>query len=37
VKMDTLMRMQASCDIARARKREDEVQVERYQPSVAPV
>ena len=37
VKMDTLMRMQASCDIARARKREDEVQVERYRPSAAPV
>ena len=37
VKMDTLMRMQASCDIARARRREDEVHVERYRPSVAPV
>jgi addiction module HigA family antidote len=36
-KMDTLMRMQASCDIARARRREDEVQVERYRPSAAPV
>ena len=37
VQMDTLMRMQASCDIARARRREDEVQVERYRPSAAPV
>ncbi len=37
VKMDTLMRMQAACDIARARKREDEVHVERYRPSTAPV
>ena len=37
VKMDTLMRMQASCYIARARRREDEVHVERYRPSTAPV
>ena len=32
VKMDTLMRMQASCDIARARRREDDVRVARYVP-----
>ncbi|MDD9989435.1 MAG: HigA family addiction module antitoxin [Spirochaetaceae bacterium] len=37
VTMDTLMRMQASCDIARARRREDEVHVESYRPSTAPV
>ena len=30
VKMDTLMRMQVSYDIARAREREGEVQVTRY-------
>ena len=29
--------MQASCDIARARRREDEVHVERYRPSSTPV
>ena len=32
VKMDTLMRMQASCDIARARKREGDIKVTRYRP-----
>ena len=32
VKMDTLMRMQASYDIARARRREDDVRVARYVP-----
>ena len=32
VRMDTLMRMQASYDIARARRREDDVRVERYVP-----
>ena len=37
VRMDTLMRMQASCDIARARRCEHEVKVERYRPSAAPV
>lgn len=36
VKMETLMRMQASYDIARARRREDEVTVERYRPPVDP-
>ena len=30
VKMDTLMRMQASYDIARARKREADIAVTRY-------
>jgi antitoxin HigA-1 len=29
VKMDTLMRMQSACDIARARKREKEIRVRR--------
>ena len=33
VRMDTLMRMQASFDIARAREREDDVKVARYQPA----
>ena len=32
VRMDTLMRMQASYDIARARRRENDVRVERYVP-----
>ena len=32
VRMDTLMRMQASYDIAGARRREDDVHVERYVP-----
>jgi addiction module HigA family antidote len=32
VKMDTLMRMQASYDIAQARGREDEIQVPRFHP-----
>ena len=32
VKMETLMRMQSSYDIARTRKREGEVDVERYPP-----
>ena len=32
VRMDTLMRMQASYDIASARRREDDVRVERYVP-----
>ena len=32
VRMDTLMRMQASYDIARARRREDDVRVARYVP-----
>ena len=35
VKMDTLMRMQASYDIARTRKRENQVRVRRFDPSVA--
>ena len=34
VKLDTLMRMQVSCDIARAREREGEVQVTRYSVTV---
>jgi addiction module HigA family antidote len=33
VKMDTLMRMQASYDIARTRKREAEITVTRYRPA----
>ena len=32
VKMDTLMRMQASYDIARTRKREKEIRVPRFHP-----
>lgn len=32
VKMDTLMRMQASFDIARTRRREGEIRVARYLP-----
>jgi addiction module HigA family antidote len=36
-KMDTLMRMQASYDIARTRKRQDQIHVRRYQPSRAQV
>ena len=34
VRMETLMRMQASYDIARTRRREGEVTVERYRPTV---
>ena len=33
VSMDTLMRMQASCDIARAREREGDIKVTRYRPA----
>ena len=33
VRMDTLMRMQVSFDIARAREREDDVEVARYRPA----
>ena len=33
VKMDTLMRMQASYDIAQARKREGEIRVRRFHPA----
>ena len=33
VKMDTLMRMQASYDIARTRQREGEISIEPYHPS----
>lgn len=32
VKMDTLLRMQASFDIARTRRRESKIRVRRYQP-----
>jgi antitoxin HigA-1 len=32
VKMDTLMRMQASFDIARTRRRESQIRVRRYEP-----
>ena len=32
VRMETLMRMQSSYDIARTRRREDEVTVERFRP-----
>ncbi len=35
VSMDTLMRMQNSYDIARARKREGEIKVERFVPKAA--
>ena len=35
VDMDTLMRMQNSCDIARARSRERTIRVKRYQPRPA--
>src|SRR5664280_372777 len=35
VKMDTLMRMQNSYDIARTRSREKKIRVERYQPRPA--
>ena len=34
VKMDTLMRMQASYDIAQTRKREKEIRVRRFHPPV---
>jgi addiction module HigA family antidote len=34
VKMDTLMRMQSSFDIARTRKRERYIRVRRFQPQV---
>ena len=33
IKMDTLMRMQASYDIAHARMREGDIRVERYRPA----
>ena len=36
MKMDTLMRMQNSFEIAEARKREGEIKVERYVPKAAP-
>jgi addiction module HigA family antidote len=35
VKMDTLMRMQASYDIARTRQRENEIRVRRFQGTVS--
>src|SRR3990170_7901129 len=35
VSMDTLMRMQASYDIARTRKRQNEIHVRRFEPTVA--
>ena len=35
VKMDTLMRMQSSYDIARTRERQSSIRVRRYQPSEA--
>ncbi len=35
VKMDTLMRMQSSYDIARTRKREKEIRVRRFEPAGA--
>ena len=37
VKMDTLMRMQASYDIARTRERESTIKVKRYQAGELPV
>jgi addiction module HigA family antidote len=33
VKMDTLMRMQASYDIAKTRKRQNEINVRRFEPN----
>ncbi len=35
VKMDTLMRMQSSCDIARTRERQNTIRIRRYQPGEA--
>src|SRR4030067_1084042 len=35
MKMDTLMRMQSSYDIARTRQREGKIAVRRYQPAAA--
>ena len=35
VKMDTLMRMQSSHDIARTRRRQNTIRIRRYQPSEA--
>jgi len=35
VKMDTLMRMQVSHDIARTRKRENKIRVRRFEPTAA--
>ena len=35
VKMDTLMRMQSSYDIARTREREGDIRIRRYQPPEA--
>jgi addiction module HigA family antidote len=35
VKMDTLMRMQAACDIAATRKREKQIRVRRFHQTVA--
>jgi len=35
VKMDTLMRMQSSFDIARTRSRERQIKVRRYEPQTA--
>ena len=35
IRMDTLMRMQASFDIARTRKRENEIRVRRFESTVA--
>jgi addiction module HigA family antidote len=35
IRMDTLMRMQASYDIAKTRKRENTIRLRRFQPSVA--
>jgi addiction module HigA family antidote len=35
VKMDTLMRMQSSHDIARTRERQNTIRIRRYQPSEA--
>jgi addiction module HigA family antidote len=35
VKMDTLMRMQSSYDIAKTRKRENEIHIRRFEPKAA--
>jgi len=36
-KMDTLLRMQSSYDIARTRRRQDEIRVRRYEPLTSPL
>lgn len=33
LKMETLLRMQLACDVARTRRRESEIEVDQYQPA----